>query len=82
MYTCRKMTFLFPKDKNFIKNLKIASHRDGKQSMETMKQDPGIEEKIPVWVNVYTGEFFFMHMSPLEDKFLLYSWHVPAHCFR
>lgn len=72
MYTCGKMTFLFPKDKNFIKNLKIASHRDGKQSMETMKQDPGIEEKIPVLVNVYTGEFFFYaYVTPGRQVFVV-----------
>ena len=34
-----KMTFLFSKDKNFIKNLKIVSEHDRKQSMENMKQD-------------------------------------------
>lgn len=62
------MTFLFSKDKNFIKNLKIVSEHDGKQSMENMKQDSNRRKNSSFGQCLHRG-IFKMHMSPPEDKF-------------
>lgn len=68
MYCLWKDDLLIFKGWNFIKNLKIVSTHDGKQSMENVKQASNWRKNSSFGQCLHRG-IFKMHMSAPEDKF-------------